>query len=294
MLYWERQQAAFCGIHAVNNLLQVPLFRESDFEAIADKMDTDEAKLLGMAYKPPGFKSQNVDEEGNYSIGVLCNALRKARLEPEPLLGERARALGADTHPATAAEAYVCHRANHYFALRCIGGAWFNLDSLQAGGPRRLSPAELESTIVSLAADGYTVYVVIGKLPRPVTEQPPESQVGNRGQWFDGRTGKPIAGQDNRFKKGEFAWQIGPQKPSKVASYNDAFSKAKVMLHKAVELDTTVRDYPRAIEAYKEGTAWLLKAIEFCKDKERKDKHFKSVESYLARIDKLKGQGFAA
>jgi hypothetical protein len=65
--------------------------------------------------------SNNVDREGNYSISVLLSALRKAGMEAEPLLGSRARELGVQQHPASA-EAYVCHRMNHYFALRKIHG----------------------------------------------------------------------------------------------------------------------------------------------------------------------------
>lgn len=47
---------------------------------------------------------------------------------------------------------------------------WFHLDSLLRN-PRRLSAAQLESYVVQLASDGYTVYVVAGVFPKGVTQQ---------------------------------------------------------------------------------------------------------------------------
>eukprot|EP00947_MAST-08B_sp_MAST-8B-sp1_P005448 g5448.t1 len=105
---FSRQQAAFCGIHAVNNALQVPLFEEKDFRQFARELDEAEAKLLGVRPPPPG-RSVNVDRSGNYSISVILAALRRADMQGEPILGDRAKSLGVTLDPAGAAEAYICH-----------------------------------------------------------------------------------------------------------------------------------------------------------------------------------------
>eukprot|EP00954_Amorphochlora_amoebiformis_P028132 1390286-Amorphochlora_amoeboformis.AAC.1 len=45
-IYWEPQKAAFCGVHAVNNLLQGPWYTEWDFSKIALALTEDERKIM--------------------------------------------------------------------------------------------------------------------------------------------------------------------------------------------------------------------------------------------------------
>ena len=45
-VYWEKQRAAFCGVHAVNNLLQGQFYSEWDFSEVAQALDEHERKLM--------------------------------------------------------------------------------------------------------------------------------------------------------------------------------------------------------------------------------------------------------
>ena len=90
ILYHERQVAALCGQHCLNNLLQGPYYTEWDLAEIARALDRKEKALMleaGMTAEASAFlnaESQNVDSQGNFSIQVLSTALQSgaARLVP--------------------------------------------------------------------------------------------------------------------------------------------------------------------------------------------------------------------
>jgi Josephin len=71
------QQAALCGVHCLNTLLQGPYFSEWDLSAIAQKLDELERKLMGQrGFDTPDFVkfaaegSGNVARDGMFSIQV--------------------------------------------------------------------------------------------------------------------------------------------------------------------------------------------------------------------------------
>ena len=80
-LYHERQEAALCGQHCLNNLMQGPHFSTGALADIAAALDHQERKLMleqGMTAEARAFLSQessNVDAQGNFSIQVLSQAL---------------------------------------------------------------------------------------------------------------------------------------------------------------------------------------------------------------------------
>lgn len=61
-----------CGQHALNNLLQAPMFTAQDLADIARQLDALEAAQLGGA----GGESQNYDDSGFFSLQVMENALQ--------------------------------------------------------------------------------------------------------------------------------------------------------------------------------------------------------------------------
>lgn len=48
-IYWEKQESALCGTHAVNNLLQGPYYSEVDMASIAHSIDERERALMMQA-----------------------------------------------------------------------------------------------------------------------------------------------------------------------------------------------------------------------------------------------------
>jgi hypothetical protein len=70
-IYHERQEALLCGQHALNNLVQRPIFEFHQLAAIAQELDQLERRVL----TAPGElvrASSNVDDRGNFSIQVVC------------------------------------------------------------------------------------------------------------------------------------------------------------------------------------------------------------------------------
>lgn len=73
----ERQQAALCGRHCLNNLLQGPYFDDFDLAEIAHQLDARERELMlsegtdtADAIRFVAEDSGNVDASGNFSITV--------------------------------------------------------------------------------------------------------------------------------------------------------------------------------------------------------------------------------
>ena len=72
-IYHERQVGALCGQHCLNNLLGSQKVGLSRLVSIAQELDAAERRLLGSV---GDGKSHNVDESGNFSLGVLQKALQ--------------------------------------------------------------------------------------------------------------------------------------------------------------------------------------------------------------------------
>ena len=89
VLYHERQIAALCGQHCLNNLLQGPYWTEVGLAEIAHELDAQERALMlseGVTADARRFMSEasgNVDESGNFSIQVigLIGSMQRAIFE---------------------------------------------------------------------------------------------------------------------------------------------------------------------------------------------------------------------
>ena len=84
ILYHEKQESALCGQHCLNNLLQGPYFNAGALADIAHELDRKEQALMmseGMTADAIAFMreaSGNVDAQGNFSIQVLSEALKRS------------------------------------------------------------------------------------------------------------------------------------------------------------------------------------------------------------------------
>ena len=76
-IFWEPQDAALCGLHALNTLIQETTFQPNDLADIARDLDDSERSLMSESSKV-WDKSGNVDESGNFSIQVLRAAVKRS------------------------------------------------------------------------------------------------------------------------------------------------------------------------------------------------------------------------
>ena len=83
-IYHEHQSSQLCARHCLNNLLQGPYFTEFDLSKIALQLDKEEQQLLAqdgdenaglIEWLKTNQQSQNVSDDGNFSIQVLRRAL---------------------------------------------------------------------------------------------------------------------------------------------------------------------------------------------------------------------------
>jgi ataxin-3 len=174
-IYHERQEAALCGQHALNNLVQASVFSPGSLSDIAHQLD--EMELTYMANNNEGGVrskdyikrlsegSGNVDEQGNFSIEVLRAALMNQYGLEMPNI--RQEGIG-DSIETTHIEGFICNRSAHWFAIRKIHGRYWNLDSTLEQ-PQLISHFHLATEVESLQNQGYSVFVVVKGLPAPCT-----------------------------------------------------------------------------------------------------------------------------
>ena len=171
-IYHERQTAALCGQHCLNNLLQGCYFTPSSLSDIALELDKMERKLgLSMGagidvnnlrFGAAGYdiSSGNVDESGNFSIQVLRTALQQSHsIELASWSGEDDKA--ADPMQESG---FVVNRSDHWFTIRKINGRFWNLNSTLEQ-PEEISSFYLMALLHQLRSDGYVVFLAKGRLP---------------------------------------------------------------------------------------------------------------------------------
>jgi ataxin-3 len=147
--YHETQSLSLCAQHAINNLLQKPVFNQQELNFIADGLYSSELQLHDAR------QSIFCDQDGNFSIDVIEEALLPYNITLQRL---RNHILSTST-----AEAYIIQRVDHWFTIRKAGDQWFNLNSTQ---PRpTLIPNFNLQTFVNQLAGTPNVFAVIGPIP---------------------------------------------------------------------------------------------------------------------------------
>lgn len=177
-VYHEKQAAALCAQHTLNNLLQGPYFSAVDLSEIAQELDARERELMyaqgtetADAIRFAAQDSINVDESGNFSVAVLSTAL--SRSHGVHMLR---CALQSDFTADAAVQGYVCNLESHWLALRRMGGCFWNLNSM-LDRPARITDFYLSAFLGGLHSQGYTIFKVREGLP------PPARSLYGDGQW---------------------------------------------------------------------------------------------------------------
>lgn len=172
-IYHEQQESMLCGVHCLNNLLQRIQFSAVDLANYAEEMHERERAFMTEngcetqeALQFIAQDNHNVDEYGNFSIQVLKSALE----------GQNGIQLvcwkpngPADAQDICDFDGFICNREDHWFAIRKIGGNYWNLNSCNKK-PTAISPFYLSAFLAQLCADGYSVFIAQGELPSPYRE----------------------------------------------------------------------------------------------------------------------------
>ena len=155
-IYHEKQQAAMCGMHALNNAIGFPYNSASDMEHALRTYLAD-AKFEGL----PEEAHDHAAPGGWFSSEVLAFAMRSTPLRRgapiEYVL--TLEALKRKPHIIHHCVGAVVNQANtHWLALRSIEGSVWLIDS-NAPAPRPLSPDEYVA-FINRYVDAYPIYRV--------------------------------------------------------------------------------------------------------------------------------------
>ncbi|XP_001639386.3 ataxin-3 isoform X2 [Nematostella vectensis] len=173
-IFHEKQEGSLCAQHCLNTLLQGPYFTAVDLAAIAQHLDEEERRRMAEGdteseeyRKFLEQPSSNMDDSGFFSIQVICNALTVWGLDLVPYSSPAAQ--DARKNPQNQ-QAFICNLQQHWFTLRKLGNQWFNINSLKTE-PELVSETYLSMYLTQLQAEGYSIFVVHGKLPECEADQ---------------------------------------------------------------------------------------------------------------------------
>ena len=137
-VYFEKQERALCGMHALNNALGQAVFTEADMDLavhiLLDEGGAERGEVREDHIAPGGYFSSEVLAQvlQSKAMAAFDRVRWEMRLEPVTCLEH--------LHAATGA---VQNRANaHWVAYRCIANKILRLDSL-ATGPVQLTEEQL-------------------------------------------------------------------------------------------------------------------------------------------------------
>ncbi|KAG2423851.1 hypothetical protein HXX76_015011 [Chlamydomonas incerta] len=143
-----------------------------------------------------GEASGNVAMDGMFSIQVLSRALESWGLTVMSLESEEARDLKA---APTTAEAFICNLQEHWFTLRRVAdGEWWNFNSLFPA-PQPLSTFYLTAFLDTLRDEGWTIFVIRGKLP--ATQPGGLETLPNAGKWWSSEDARAATDEAERTRK---------------------------------------------------------------------------------------------
>lgn len=169
-IFHEKQEGSLCAQHCLNSLLQGAYFTAVDLSTIAQKLDDEERQRMAECGEESEeyrkFLSQpsgNMDDSGYFSVQVISCALEVWGLELVPFSSTDSRVQNALAEPSNM-NAFICNYRDHWLTVRKIGNQWFNLNSLLSK-PELISDTYLSLYLAQLKNEGYSIFVVLGKLP---------------------------------------------------------------------------------------------------------------------------------
>ena len=113
--------------------------------------------------------SANVAADGNFSIQVLSKALQQfGEITTTPFGStENTQADMTNEH------GFICHKGNHWIAIRKVNNVWYNLNStnITPPGPQFISDFLLSAFLGQIRNSGFSIFIVRAKpgnqLPGP-------------------------------------------------------------------------------------------------------------------------------
>ncbi|KAI8452378.1 Josephin-domain-containing protein [Phakopsora pachyrhizi] len=182
-IYCERQESGsmLCAQHALNNLMQSPIWTSENLADIARKLDLIEDSHLDQndvysTARRRGRASLNYDDSGFFSVQVIDDALNQLGLRIVRWRSEEMTPL--HDYPENQ-EAFILNHDSHWFTLRRFGknsDRWYNLNSMLPDSPKWIGPNFLSMTISQAEAEGYSIFTVLPTLP---SEDPSAPQPGS-------------------------------------------------------------------------------------------------------------------
>ncbi|KZV62605.1 Josephin-domain-containing protein [Peniophora sp. CONT] len=169
LIHHEKQErgSMLCAQHALNALLQEPIFSVTDLAQIAKSLDD----LEDTYNEDRGLDSVNMDDSGFFSVQVLEKALDVWGLSLPRWASEEMKEYR--DHPETQL-GFVLNHQQHWFALRRFGNLspdpyepatnshWFNLNSYLPK-PEWVGNAYLGALLAQAQQDGYSIFAVVQK-----------------------------------------------------------------------------------------------------------------------------------
>ena len=150
IIYHEKQRLRLYGLHAINSLLQGPVFDETRLNLIGNSLFTREKRRR---YNEQFIANHYYNKFADYSIDVLREALQL-----EDISLRRINDLSA----LADAQAFIIHSNDQWFSLRKFHGHWVNLNST-LDRPAVIEHIPIQSFVNSLTDP--SVYVIDGDLP---------------------------------------------------------------------------------------------------------------------------------
>jgi len=142
----------------------MPNFAEQELQAIASRLNMEEAALLGPGQQ---FSQEDINavDTGNYNVQVLMEALHRRGMTLERCTTPEAitRAFAHDS-------ALLLHARNHWLAYRRYSGAWHDLNSVLKR-PARVADGTIKKHIAGTNAPFETIWVLRQINAEGMTEQ---------------------------------------------------------------------------------------------------------------------------
>ena len=166
-IYHEKQTESMglCGLHALNNLFQFPLFRIEDLDSINETLSKKENNFIHNE-ETPNDKSSSCDQpkidEYVSDDGILDIEVLKILLKEKTGLHiEDCKANYIYNGDGTN-ETFLLRENNHWFGCRSIDGKLFNLDSLQEK-PTKLNKNKLSFLVNTICSyENSSVHIIKG------------------------------------------------------------------------------------------------------------------------------------
>lgn len=102
-------------------------------------------------------QSHNVANSGNYSLSVLEMALNnRGEYKCVPISTLKNKDLAETCH------GFICHKGDHWIAIRKVANVWYNLNStnIVPPGPQYISHFQLDAFLASIKNSGFHIYSV--------------------------------------------------------------------------------------------------------------------------------------